>query len=85
LVRRSGWPWCATILALGKLFVIDEAEHRLAGYAHHRPDEMASDVSAVVFVLIVDDVAARPPERLSGSDDTLRLTFRSNSISPSSM
>ena len=29
--RRSGWPWCVTILALGKLFVIDEAEHRLAG------------------------------------------------------
>ena len=74
--RGSGWPWCASVLTLGELFIVDEGEREFARFAQHRDDDVAPDVFAVVAVLVVDQVTARLPESFSGPDDTFRLTFQ---------
>jgi hypothetical protein len=73
------------MLARGEFLVVDEGEHRLARNAEHRDDEAALDVVAVVGIGVVDDVAARFPERFSGVDHARRLAFGLERISPSSV
>jgi AraC-like DNA-binding protein len=47
----SGRPRCAAILTLSQLVVVDKSE-RLAGFAQHRDEKTASDVGAVVVLLM---------------------------------
>src|SRR5215469_2616345 len=63
-------------LAPGELVLVNEREHGLARIAEHGDGEMHRAVVAVVAVLIVDDVAARLPERLTSPDDTRWLTLQ---------
>jgi AraC-like DNA-binding protein len=49
----SGRPRCAAILTLSQLVVVDKSE-RLAGFAQHRDEKTASDVGAVVPVVLMD-------------------------------
>src|SRR5215472_6547908 len=70
-VRARGPP----ILTPDKLTIVHEREHGLAWFAEHGDGEAHRDVVAVVAVLVVDDVAARLPERLARPDDTRRLTL----------
>src|SRR5258706_8655938 len=59
-----------------ELVLVHEGEHGLARFAEHGDGEAHRDVVTVVAVLVVDDVAARLPERLAGPDDTRRLTLK---------
>src|SRR5215469_1325120 len=63
------------VMAPGKLIVVHEREHGLAWLAEHCDGEAHRDVLAVVAVLIVDDIAARLPERPASPDDTRWLTL----------
>lgn len=54
----------------GQLVVVDEFEHRATRDAHHRDDETALHVVAVVGIRVVDDVAAGFPEGFARADDT---------------
>src|SRR5215469_11734900 len=70
-VRARGPP----ILTPDKLTIVHEREHGLAWFAEHGDGEAHRDVVAVVAVLIVDEVAARLPERLASPEDTRWLTL----------
>jgi hypothetical protein len=65
----------AQSLSLLKLLFGNTFEHRLPGHAEQCEDEATRNVSPVVSVLIVDYVAAEPPERVSGTEDAWRLTL----------
>src|SRR6266536_1631456 len=70
-VRARG----SAVLTPGEFVLVHEGEHGLARFAEHGDGEAHRDVVAVVAVLVVDDVAARLPERLAGPDDARRLTL----------
>ena len=53
----------------------DRGEHRLARDSHHNDDEPAPCVYQVVACLVVNNVAARFPERLTWADHPLGLTL----------
>ncbi|GAB3846086.1 hypothetical protein GCM10027610_063570 [Dactylosporangium cerinum] len=57
------------IRAPGQLVLLHEGEHRLVRVAEHGDHEPHRDVGAGIAVLVVDDVAARLPERLTGVQD----------------
>jgi hypothetical protein len=65
----------AQSLSLLKLLFANPFEHRLPGHAKHRENEAARNVSAVVSVLIVDDVAAGSPERVPSAEDAWGFTL----------
>src|SRR5215472_10263330 len=64
------------VLTPGEFFLVHEHDSGLAGFGEIVADETHRDVVAVVAVLIVDDVAARLPERLTSPDDTRWLTLQ---------
>ena len=64
------------MLSRGQFFFLNEREHWFPWNIEHRDDEPDLGVASVVAVLVMDDVAARLPERLSGPDLAGRLAFQ---------
>jgi len=66
----------SAVLTPDEFVFVHEREHRLAWFAQHGDRETQRDVVAVVSVLIVDDVAARLPERFAGPDEADRFALK---------